>query len=505
MGQHDLPGTHTTAKLAAARGEYESFQIAVRAPAGNDLTNVNVSVSDLQGSGGQAIAKMNVTLYREQYVHVDPSSPNWHGANQPIGPGWYADGLIPFVDPATGAAPRHAGLRAAPAEVEAGANQPFWVDVLVPRDAVPGLYSGDFTVTSDQGAAHGHVELRVWNFTLPVAPALKSAFMFFHTPTQADEEELLRNKVAPLAVNEADEKDLIKRHALSAVNLGLFSGADVSHCAMSPAPPAREIRRSVSRHRPELGLFDYMADEIGTCPSLFPQVKQWARALHRAGVKTMVTMAPVSELMDDGSGSGRSAVDIWVVLPEMYEKAEKEIIRAQAKGDKIWSYNTLVQDPYSPKWEIDFAPINFRIQPGFISQSLNLSGLLYWRVDSWGHDPWNDVNNAGQFSSNNYPGEGMLIYPGAAVGITGVAPSMRLKWIRDGVEDYEYVDLLKKAGYGDWALEVVRGAGRDWSNWTRDPKVLEQARRELGEKLDALSRSRSEPRPRRRPMRHSSN
>ena len=42
--------------------------------------------------------------------------------------------------------------------------------------------------------------------------------------------------------------------------------------------------------------------------------------------------------------------------------------QALAKGDAVWSYNTLVQDAYSPKWEIDFDPINFRIQPGVSSK-----------------------------------------------------------------------------------------------------------------------------------------
>ena len=105
----------------------------------------------------------------------------------------------------------------------------------------------------------------------------------------------------------------------------------------------------------------------------------------------------------------------------------------------------------------------------------------------WSSDAWSNVNNAGTFSSNNYPGEGMLVYPGAPVGIRGVVPSMRLKWIRDGVEDYEYVALLKKAGYGDWALQVARSVGGDWTHWTRDPNALESARRTLGQKLDSLA------------------
>ena len=78
---------------------------------------------------------------------------------------------------------------------------------------------------------------------------------------------------------------------------------------------------------------------------------------------------------------------------------------------------------------------------------------------------------------------------------------MRLKWIRDGVEDYEYVELLKQAGDGDWAIEIVRRVGRDWSHWTRDPEMLAAARQQLGQKLDALSPDADPPsRSRRKPV-----
>jgi hypothetical protein len=60
---------------------------------------------------------------------------------------------------------------------------------------------------------------------------------------------------------------------------------------------------------------------------------------------------------------------------------------------------------------------------------------------------------------------------------------MRLKWLRDGGDDYDYVELLKKAGSGEWALEVTRSVGPDWRNWTRDPGELEAARKRLGDVL----------------------
>ena len=54
-------------------------------------------------------------------------------------------------------------------------------------------------------------------------------------------------------------------------------------------------------------------------------------------------------------------------------------------------------------------------------------------MDFWSSDQWTNVNNKGLISSANFPGEGALVYPGSTVGVQGVAPSMRLKWIRDGV------------------------------------------------------------------------
>jgi hypothetical protein len=258
---------------------------------------------------------------------------------------------------------------------------------------------------------------------------------------------------------------------------------------MSPAPSVSEFKSLAAAQQPGLMLYDYSADEIGHCTGLYPTIKQWANNMHQAGIKNLISMSPTPALYSDGSGTGRSAVDIWVLLPLMYNRSKTQVGEVLKKGDSVWSYNTLVQDAYSPKWLIDFDPVNFRIQPGFISQSLNLSGLLYWRIDKWPSDPWNNVNNAGSYSSANYPGEGMLVYPGEPVGVKGVVASMRLKWLRDGVQDYDYVQILKDLGKGDLAMQIAHSVGSDWTNWTRDPSAIESARQKLGEAIDQLRRT----------------
>jgi hypothetical protein len=484
VGMTEAAGNGSDVKLSAARGEYESFQIIASGTA-KALSNVNVTISDLQGPAGQVIPKTSFTLYREKYMHVTSSSPNRKGTNQPLAPGWYPDALIPFTDPDTGKALSGASLTAVPFDVKAGNNQPVWVDLLVPRNAEAGKYTGTYTVTSNQGNFTGSIALKVWNFTLPTAPTLKSTFLFFQAGSVAAQRELLRNKLSPLATNPADQASLMK-DGLSATQTGPFSGADVGRCNMSPAPSASQFKALAAAQQKGLMLYDYSADEIGHCSNLYPTIRQWANNMHQAGIKNLISMSPTPALYSDGSETGRSAVDIWVLLPLMYNNSKKQVGEVLKKGDDVWSYNTLVQDEYSPKWLIDYDPINFRIQPGFISKSLNLTGMLYWRVDKWPSDPWNNVNNAGTYSSANYPGEGMLVYPGQQVGVKGVVASMRVKWLRDGVEDYDYMQILKEHGKEDLAMQIARSVGPDWTNWTRDANTLETAREKMGEAIDQL-------------------
>jgi Domain of unknown function (DUF4091) len=485
VGMSEAAAGGSEVSISAARGEYESFQIVANG-ASKGLGNVNVTISDLQGPGAQVIPHTSFTLYREKYMHVTSPSPNWKGPNQPMGAGWYPDALIPFTDPDTGKPLSGATLTAVPFDVKAGNNQPIWVDLLVPQSAQAGKYSGTYTVTSNQGNFTGSISLKVWNFALPAAPALKSSFLFFQAGTVAAQRELLRNKISPLSTNPTDQPTLMKEHGLSATQTGPFSGADVGRCSMSPAPSVSQFKSVAAAQQPGLMLYDYSADEIGHCTGLYPTIKQWANNMHQAGIKNLISMSPTPALYNDGSGTGRSAVDIWVLLPVMYNNSKTQVGEVLKKGDSVWSYNTLVQDAYSPKWLIDFDPVNFRIQPGFISQSLNLTGLLYWRVDKWPSDPWNNVNNAGTYSSANYPGEGMLVYPGQPVGVKGVVASMRLKWLRDGVEDYDYVQILKDLGKADLAMQITRSVGADWTNWTRDSSAIETARQKLGEAIDQI-------------------
>ena len=489
VGPTDAAGCRTNVMIRAARGEFQSFQIAIQAPDGG-LTNVNLSVSKLAGSRGAVISEANLILYRESYITVRQHSPTYNGPpNLPITKvQTFPDALIPFVDPATGKPPAEAEFRAVPINLQARHNTVFWVDVFVPPGTAAGEYRGVYNVTSDQGVFEGPICIGVWGFTLPLQPSLKSSFNGGGTTISGINQELLRNKIMPDSVDPANEEELMNRYGLDATDLGFWSGVSYGQCNMSEPPSVQAIESAKATQQAGLYLYDDSADPESSCtsPAFYKEMIAWAQNLHRAGVDNLVTQEPVPQLYDDGLGSDRSAVDIWTMLPLAYDQAQSfsppRVTYVLEKGDKAWSYNDLVQDSYSPKWELDFLPINYRIQAGFISQSLGLTGLLYWSVDDWSTNPWKNPQGN---QNPDYPGEGILVYPGGPAGLKGVAPSMRLKYLRDGVQDYEYLQLLKNCGQADYALATSRTVGPDWRHWTRDGALLESVREQLGDRIAA--------------------
>jgi len=82
-----------------------------------------------------------------------------------LGSGTYAEPLIPFNDPETGVAlcGTEATLKACNATISEGQNQPYWIDISVPRgpsNSPPGIYTGTISITADQGQCDdpGHTD-----------------------------------------------------------------------------------------------------------------------------------------------------------------------------------------------------------------------------------------------------------------------------------------------------------------------------------------------------------
>lgn len=482
VGPTAPPANHSHEfQLNAARGEIVSFQLVVTGPI-EGLTDVRLRASSFRNSTGAKTNTISAVLYREHFSKVTKASPV-HGHPRSLGPGIYPDGLIPFVDDATGKPPKPSRLRAQPIDLAGGRTQPYWLDVATSKDTPPGDYTATVTVSSAQATVAARVLLHVWHFTMPHAPTVDSDFQLESSADDgvATQAEVLRNRVQVQPVETDAERELAARLGLKMIGLGFWSGASYGHCKMSGPPPVAAIDRVADRQALPY-LYDQTADEIGACKNLHavlvPIIKRWAKNLHAAGVLQLITMAPIARL--------RSDVDIWVMLAPEYELARGQVEKAIERGDRAWFYTALSQDDYSPKWEVDVPPGDFPVV-ALIDDNLNLTGELYWALNAYqyvkGHDPWNDIesNQGGEL----YAGEGILMYPGRDVGTKELQPSMRLKWIRDGMYDADEVALLERCGLGEWAHAQTKTIADDFHRWSYDPDAIEHVRERLALRLDS--------------------
>ena len=65
---------------------------------------------------------------------------------------------------------------------------------------------------------------------------------------------------------------------------------------------------------------------------------------------------------------------------------------------------------------------------------------------------------------------------------------MRLKYLRYGVEAYEYVQLLQNCGQAAFALAEAQKIGDNWTHWARDESLLDSVREQLGNRIAVRNR-----------------
>jgi hypothetical protein len=149
-------------------------------------------------------------------------------------------------------------------------------------------------------------------------------------------------------------------------------------------------------------------------------------------------------------------------------------VKVRAAGLELWAYNVNFQTHYpaiQPRltfWEMYW---------------LQADGWLYYAMNGFDKDaPPIDpaVGPLVEYESPTPNSQGELIFHGKA----GPIGSLRLANIRDGIEDWMYLDMLaQKLGSVEKAREVCKTVCWGVLKWSEDPKVLQDTRKVIAEQL----------------------
>ena len=524
----------TTAQVTAARNEFESFQVVFRA-GGTALNAVAVSASGLTGPNG-SIPAANVTVYRVGLYTAQIAS------DAEGGTGRWPDALIPAVDPWFGEQ-----RNAFPVNVPAGENRIAWIDVFVPQGTPPGTYSGTVTVADAGTTVQVPVSLKVISATLPSTSSLENSFSTnYRAPCDAhtghfacnwDEAQRWRlqslyaqaaldNRITlsnpmPLGNNQsptAADAARFRTYILPLLNSSAafheqwkplrLQGAELTsfnlHWDCGAACLAGWRQLAVTAPTFDDKAFLYCTDEPHSSVTLWDRCRT-SRSNAAQGWPTLPLLTTAT-IQDTTAAGMDTSIDILVpIINRMHDKEAggheccKGDQRAKyndylaTAGNRLWMYTSNMsfssdesQYAYWDGWAgyaID-QPASQSRAMGWLSFTYDVTGELYWETTNQLSNAW----QPGGLYTQGGNGDGTLFYPGTPAAIGGQShipvESIRMKRIRDGREDYEYLRLVSAKGHGDFARTVARQLFPSTHQTTVTQQALDAARASLITKLD---------------------
>jgi hypothetical protein len=380
-------------------------------------------------------------------------------------------------------------------------NQPLWLQVTVPYGTAPGTYTGSVFVVADGNRSSVPISVTVAPVSLPrqnqVAGSLLTAFNFSPQSYGAKVAQLYR-------VSPQDSLPELFRffasYRLSPNNWGygnprttsgytsdrrwwLDKSAQMVSAVGQPEQfasmwiPVSNNRWSpstyvgnVSPYKPRrwcgylrsvhsfwqrhgwLGAYSYLwgMDEPG--PTRYRVVAGQAKAAHGcfSGSHVIVTGRPTAQNRFLWNG-GRDDVDTWVVLASRYygqytnplqsrhgishaRQNLRLIDAARRRGKQIWAYTYDAASHSTPGFTATEPLADPRVFVDWTALE-GITGLLYGQGTTTYPTRGNPL-----VSNDKEAGSYALVYPGRSVPI----PSARLEVLREGIEDWEILNLVRQ-------------------------------------------------------------
>ena len=543
------PGPVKWAQLSAARNEFESFQ--VHEQAGSSAISLNVKISDLVNARtGTHISSNSIIVYREAYINiatlsdangsigltpdilipaVDPyrhearnAFPFTIAANQtqsvwfdvfvpPGAPSGYYQGTVTITNGGSTYATLPVLLSVWNFTLPSTATLKSmygseWDTCFGYYGGVSGCanYPGASPGDSDTGAALSNIDLAV----MMLDHRVSAGMVVYPSPNSPPNGwATFDSRYGPLL------------NGTPANTRTILSGAainEIIYLATSSITGNTGNAQDWMTHFIGKGwqskLIAWEVDEPTVCGG-WNGVNTDAVTFH--GTTPPYTAMTTSDLANAKACNGLNSADIFTALVNQMDPQGGSSQRATynawlsaQSGRSLWMYQSCNSHGCSngnpgdstntwPSLMIDATPARNRIMQ-WLEYLDNVSGDLYYDVDvCWnapicqdgagnsGIDPWKYI----YYSGGN--GDGTLIYPGTPAKIGGTTPiplpSIRLKNVRDGYEDYEYLNALTNAGLGSFAMAQAQSFITSAYAFNNDPTALLAARAALGNKLHQLS------------------
>jgi Domain of unknown function (DUF4091) len=506
----------------AARGQHLSVQFAVRSAKAVKGLSADVSLKNAKGESCEC-----VSVRRVGYVVVGSHSDDTPD-DELIGeaPGWYPDPLWNL-----------------PMDLDANRTHSLWITVTVPAEAAAGLYRGMLDLRDgDKSVARKEFRVHVVAATVPSQRTLKvttwfnvsdaASRQFYDAPQFSDAWWAMIENFGKVMADHRQNMvvtplmDLItpgidagglkydfanfdrwvetfrRAGVIGYIEGGHLLGRAGSYDAALTVPAfvienGKVVRQDLApddpRVEPYLTNFltalnahlteknwksiylQHILDEPhGSEP---PQYARIGELVHKnlPGVLTMDAI-DASEMRDELKNN----CDIWVPQLGRFD-SQMDLIRDRMQsGHEVWFYTCLFPNKRYMNRLMDYPLLKVRLLQ-WLNFRYGFTGFLHWGWNFWTPDPVKDTQPVIDANTQLLPsGDAFIVYPDK----TGksVYSSIRLETMREGIEDYELLMLLRQKNPA-LAEQLSQAAIQSFTEYVRDPAAFRGIEKKMLEAL----------------------
>ncbi|MBQ7542080.1 MAG: DUF4091 domain-containing protein [Clostridia bacterium] len=488
-----------------AQNEAEGFQLFFYE--WYDPRELHVSVSDFVNVSGEKLAH---TVYREEYFTSTGVE------DFPL-----ADPLLPYNGEAV--------------MTEPGCNRMFYIELQSAKNQTPGEYTATVTLSDENSVlTTRYIKATVWNFTLPEAHYATTIAGLYNTASgYGGTNNFLKecgvrfngNEIVPEDVPLAESilegwQEVLLEHGITTYELPRFlidNDAKSAQLAMADtrrkafAVPLLSYGLSggsfnaattarIQQYRDlvqgnaylENKAFFYAADEQCWADETEAEAYNARIAAIEAIWPNYHAVMPINSMNTFTIQKLRDTTDILCMNQQLlHEYSDARTVFTDGTWNRTWRYQGDVQDGgfYFHRWGKSTMGVFSRILY-WQASALGSDGILHWNAaflpndtDGEPYDVWEHMAIPPKVSPSTGNGDGTLVYPGYPIGLSQTKPvvSLRLKQIRDGMDDYDYLTMAKEfLGNEQWAEyinrvlfkysesginEIYDSEGIDWVGW----------------------------------------
>lgn len=210
---------------------------------------------------------------------------------------------------------------------------------------------------------------------------------------------------------------------------------------------------------------DYVCQQYETC---LEEAAEYARTLAQESnytgskefadtlVESILDVEHIVTTRIDSPG-GYELVDTYCTEPQYYDSSAKvdDYREHRENGGDYWMYTCCNPKTPYPTIHIDDNGVSARVMY-WMMRDYDIAGYLIWEAIGTGDAFPDHANSKPLYGIEQYEdvmrnntdvGDGYYYYPGKVFGLDNSVPSLRLFYLRDGIEDYDAITALENTLY----------------------------------------------------------